>query len=91
MGLLGTMNGFAAVLDPNIVSFLLDLTVNWHFLFLINVPITILLFILGFTKLRESSNPSPESLDLNGTVVLSFAVLALMYYGLTNIDNEISG
>ena len=88
LGLLGAMNGVAAVLGPNIGSFLLDLTGNWHILFLINVPIAIVLFFLGLTKLRESSDPSPGRLDLAGTVVLSFAVLSLMY-GLTNIDIDV--
>lgn len=85
LGLLGAMNGVAAVLGPNVGSFLLDLTGNWHILFLINVPIAIVLFILGFKKLEESSDPSPGRLDLTGTVLLSFAILSLMY-GLTNID-----
>jgi len=85
LGLLGGMNGVAAVLGPNIGSFLLDLTGNWHVLFLINVPIAIVLFILAFMKLGESSDPSPGRLDLTGTVILSFAVLSLMY-GLTNIE-----
>lgn len=85
LGLLGAMNGVAAVLGPNVGSFLLDLTGNWHILFLINVPIAIVLFILGFMKLEESSDPSPGRLDLVGTIILSFAVLAIMY-GLTNIE-----
>jgi MFS family permease len=85
LGLLGAMNGVAAVLGPNIGSFLLDLTGNWHILFLINVPIAIVLLVLAFTKLEESADPTPGRLDLLGTVLLSFAILAVMY-GLTNID-----
>lgn len=85
LGLLGAMNGVAAVLGPNVGSFLLDLTGNWHILFLINVPIAIALFILAFVKLKESADPSPGRLDLIGTIILSFAILAIMY-GLTNID-----
>lgn len=85
LGLLGAMNGVAAVLGPNVGSFLLDLTGNWHILFLINVPIAIVLFILAFMKLKESADPSPGRLDLTGTIILSFAILAIMY-GLTNID-----
>lgn len=84
LGLLGAMNGVAAVLGPNIGSFLLDLTGNWHTLFLINVPIAIVLFILSFIRLEESSDPSPGRLDLLGTIILSFAILSLMF-GLTNI------
>ncbi len=85
LGLLGAMNGIAAVLGPNIGSLLLDLTGKWHVLFLINVPIAIVLFILGLRKLDESSDPTPGRLDLIGTIILSLGILSLML-GLTNID-----
>ena len=85
LGMLGGMNGIAAILGPNIGSFLLDWTGNWHILFLINVPIAVALVMLGLLKLQESADPNTGRLDLPGTVILSLAILALMY-GLTNID-----
>src|SRR5699024_3646328 len=53
LGLLGGMNGIASVIGPNIGSFLMDVTGTWHWLFLINVPIGILLVIGGFFYLQE--------------------------------------
>ena len=85
LGMLGGMNGIAAVLGPNIGSMLLDLTGNWHFLFLINVPIAILLIIFGWMKLEETKDPQTGRLDLFGTILLSLAILGIMY-GLTNIE-----
>lgn len=85
LGMLGGMNGVAAVLGPNIGSIILDLTGSWHWLFLINVPIAIGLVILGYIKLGESSDANPGKLDLMGTVILSLAILGIMY-GLTNIQ-----
>lgn len=85
LGMLGAMNGVAAVLGPNIGSILLDLTGNWHILFLINVPIAIILVVLGFMKLEETKDPATGKLDLVGTVLLSLAILGVMY-GLTNIE-----
>lgn len=85
LGILGGMHGIGAVLGPNIGSIILDLTGNWHYLFLINVPIAIVLAILGYFKIEESSEPAVGKLDFIGTVLLSFAVLSIMY-GLTNID-----
>ncbi|OUM97208.1 MAG: MFS transporter [Thermobacillus sp. ZCTH02-B1] len=85
LGMLGGMNGIAAILGPNIGSFLLDWTGNWHILFLINVPIAVALVILGLMRLPESADPNTGRLDLPGTVILSLAILSLMY-GLTNID-----
>jgi len=49
------------------------------------VPIALALLILGFLRLPESSDPGTGRLDLTGTVILSLAILSLMY-GLTNID-----
>ncbi|HEY8528238.1 MAG TPA: MFS transporter [Paenibacillaceae bacterium] len=87
LGMLGAMNGVAAVLGPNIGAFLLDWTGSWHVLFLINVPIAVFLLAMGFAKLWESADPSPGRLDTAGIAVLSLAVLSLMY-GLTNIDTD---
>lgn len=85
LGMLGAMNGVAAVLGPNIGSVLLDLTGSWHALFLVNVPIAIVLVILGFLKLEETKDVQPGKLDLFGTILLSLAILGIMY-GLTNIE-----
>ncbi|WP_339216447.1 MFS transporter [Solibacillus sp. FSL W8-0372] len=84
LGMLGGMNGIAAVLGPNIGSVILDLTGSWHWLFLINVPIAIFLVFMGMTKLEEIKDPTPGKLDMTGTVLLSIAILGIMY-GLTNI------
>ena len=85
LGMLGGMNGIAAVLGPNLGSIILDLTGSWHWLFLINVPIAIFLVIMGFLKLEETKDPAPGRLDFFGTVLLSLAILGIMY-GLTNIE-----
>jgi EmrB/QacA subfamily drug resistance transporter len=85
LGILGAMNGVGAILGPNLGSFILDLTDNWHFLFLINVPIAVILIILGSLKIQETNEPSVGKLDLIGTILLSLAVLSIMY-GLTNIE-----
>lgn len=85
LGLLGAMNGIAAVIGPNLGSIILDLTNSWHWLFLINVPIAIVLIILGWTKLEETKDPESGKLDFLGTVMLSIAILGIMY-GLTNVE-----
>ena len=85
LGMLGGMNGIAAVLGPNIGSILLDVTGSWHVLFLVNVPIAIVLVILGFIKLDETKDVQPGKLDLFGTILLSLAILGIMY-GLTNLE-----
>ncbi|CAM5222736.1 putative MFS family arabinose efflux permease OS=Ureibacillus acetophenoni OX=614649 GN=SAMN05877842_110136 PE=4 SV=1 [Ureibacillus acetophenoni] len=65
LGMLGGMNGIGAILGPNLGSMILDLTGNWHYLFLINVPIAIVLVVLGYFKIQETKEPSVGKLVLS--------------------------
>ncbi|MGN7290866.1 MFS transporter [Bacillus velezensis] len=85
LGLLGAMNGMAAVLGPNIGSFLLDVTGSWHWLFLINLPIAAALVVCGGLFIAETKEPEAKRLDLAGTMLLSLAILSCMI-GITNLD-----
>jgi EmrB/QacA subfamily drug resistance transporter len=85
LGALGGVNGIASLIGPNLGSILLDLTGNWHLLFLINIPIAIILLYFGFTKLSETTGDQQGKIDLAGTILLSLSILAIMY-GLTNLE-----
>ena len=85
LGLLGGMNGIAAILGPNIGAFILDITGNWHWLFLINVPIAILLFLAGIRYIQEEQELSRAAVDWSGIAVLTAGVLSLMY-SFSNLD-----
>lgn len=87
LGLLGGMNGIASVIGPNIGSFLIDLTGSWHWLFLINVPIGILLVIGGFIYMKETSAKSMEKIDFLGISLLSFSILTVMF-SVNNIGQD---
>lgn len=84
LGLIGGMNGIASVLGPNIGSFLMDMTGTWHWLFLINVPIGILLIIAGIFYMKETKVSVLSKIDILGISLLSFAILSIMF-GLNNI------
>ena len=79
LGLLGAMNGIASVLGPNIGSFLIDMTGNWHWLFLINVPIGVLLVIFGWFALQETRVEVFTKIDYYGITLLSLSILAVMF------------
>lgn len=87
LGMVGGMNGIASVLGPNAGSFILSLTDSWPWLFLINVPIAILLFIAGYKKIQavERSESTLLKTDWKGICVLSLAILSLMY-SLTTLE-----
>jgi len=79
LGMLGAMNGIASVIGPNIGSFLIDITGNWHWLFLINVPIGILLVIFGWFALEETRIEVQSKIDYYGITLLSLSILAVMF------------
>lgn len=78
LGLIGGMNGIASVVGPNIGSFLIDITGNWHWLFLINVPIGILIVIIGYYSLIETKEEVMSNIDFLGISLLSFSILSVM-------------
>ena len=79
LGLLGGMNGIASVIGPNIGSFLIDITGTWHWLFLINVPIGLLLLVGGFFYLEETKTTALSKIDFLGISLLSLSILSVMF------------
>lgn len=79
LGMLGGMNGIASVIGPNIGSFLMDLTGTWHWLFLINIPIGVLLFVGGYLVLKETKETVMAKTDYLGITLLSFFILSMMF------------
>lgn len=78
LGLLGGMNGIAAVIGPNVGSFLMDITGSWHWLFLINIPIGVLLLVGGALLLEETRVEVMSRADYLGVTLLSFSILSVM-------------
>nr|NNM90180.1 MFS transporter [Bacilli bacterium] len=85
LGMVGGMNGIASILGPNIGSFILGATNDWHWLFWINVPIALLLVIFGTMYIKENRTAKPGSFDIFGAVILSGSIFSIMY-GLTKLQ-----
>ncbi|WP_418605560.1 MFS transporter [Lacticaseibacillus styriensis] len=54
LGALGAVNGIASVVGPNLGSLILNITGQWHWLFLINLPIAVFILISGFIAIPET-------------------------------------
>ncbi|WP_174615027.1 MFS transporter [Virgibacillus ihumii] len=87
LGMLGGMHGLSAIIGPNLGAVILNVTGNWHWMFLINIPIAIFLVIAGMIKIDESKPGSESALDYKGIALLSLAILAMMY-GITGMDGR---
>lgn len=86
LGMLGGMHGLSAVIGPNLGAVVLSITGSWHWMFLINLPIVVLLLIVGYFKIEETRPGTESALDVGGIILLSGSILAMMI-GLTQLDS----
>lgn len=83
LGMLGAVFGLAFILGPVLGGLLLPL--GWHWLFLINIPISAVLAAGAFRLLPTVSHPERLPLDVLGVGLLS-VLLAALVYGLSVLD-----
>jgi EmrB/QacA subfamily drug resistance transporter len=69
LGLLATAVALGNMIGPSAGGFILS-TLNWNFIFLVNVPIGIVVFLLGLKYLPRSSK-NGESIDKTGAILQS--------------------
>ncbi|HWT55506.1 MAG TPA: MFS transporter [Candidatus Microsaccharimonas sp.] len=82
MGIFGAMAGIAATLGPVVGGILIHFNIaglDWRPIFLINIPVGLFAFFTGFKYLPDGKSPHPLRLDLVGTVLVSGALLLLVY------------
>lgn len=79
IGIAGAAGSFGAVVGPAFGALLID-AFNWRAIFLVNVPLCILVLVLGPRFLRESSDPDATGrIDLLGVVIGTAAVTFVMF------------
>ena len=81
-GLLGGIGGLAAVIAPLLGGWLVDADiagVGWRAVFLLNVPVGVVIFLLALRFVPNTRAAVALRLDLPGVVLLSGALLALLY------------
>jgi multidrug resistance protein len=90
LGLIGATYGMAFVLGPPLAALLL-VALNWRWIFLINLPIAALVIAMGARVLpRHRASATQPPLDRTG-IVLTFALLASLVLGITQIGDELTG
>lgn len=88
--LYGGVAGFAGMLGPIVGGALITLDIGgwgWRSVFLINLPIGVLAFVLGWRYLRMGRPQGRDRLDLGG-VVLSTAGLFALIFALAQIQEH---
>jgi len=77
VGIYGGLAGLAVAMGP-IVGGAITQSIDWHWIFWINVPIGVIAVFLGVRLLPESHG-SPERLDLVGVGLVTAGVVALVW------------
>jgi EmrB/QacA subfamily drug resistance transporter len=77
-GAWGAVNGAAAAAGP-IVGGLLTTHFGWRWIFLVNLPVSVVAVALTLIVVVESRDPHPRGVDLPGMVTFTVAAAALTY------------
>ncbi len=77
VGVYGGLAGLAVALGP-IVGGVITQTIDWHWIFWLNVPLGLAAVLLG-TRLLPESHGAPERLDLAGVGLVTAGVVALVW------------
>ena len=76
IGLWSAVGGAAAALGPPVGGLLVQ--VSWRWVFLVNLPFSVLALVFGIRMLREVRDPVAHKSDLLGAVLLSVSVASLV-------------
>lgn len=74
--LIGSYNA-AAIVGPLIGGWLID-TFSWHWVFYINIPIGVIVFIIWFTSFKELAPKESPVFDIPGAILLSSGLLLFL-------------
>ena len=76
LGISGTFVALGSLAGPPLGGVIVD-ALNWKFIFLINVPIGIIVYLLGIKILPRTKNISSEKLDVKGAALFAVSIVSL--------------
>jgi MFS family permease len=85
LGLIGAVFGIAFLIGPILGGILLLL--SWHWLFLVNLPLALLVIWMGWRILPHTQTNERQPFDLKGMLVL-VALLTGFTFGISQLDTK---
>lgn len=85
LGIIGAVFGFSGVIGPILGGLLLPF--GWQWLFIINIPIALMVIVLGYFILPITERKLISNFDWKGTLVLAVMVTALAI-GINQIETN---
>ncbi|WP_042168638.1 MDR family MFS transporter [Paenibacillus gorillae] len=77
MGLLSAVVAISSVFGPTLGGVIVEYW-NWGWIFFVNLPIGLVVFLLLAVTMKESKNAEKRSIDWWGAVTLSLAIVSLL-------------
>ena len=77
-GTWGAVNGAAAAAGP-VIGGLLTAHFGWRWIFLVNLPVSVVAVVMTLLVVAESRDPHPRGIDVPGMVSFTIAAAALTY------------
>lgn len=81
----GVIVGIGLGFGPIIGGFIMS-KLNWRWIFLIHVPLSLLTVLLGRQFIKESKDSHAQKLDISGMLTLAAAVFCLTYFIIQSPD-----
>jgi len=83
LGLIGAVFGIAFLIGPPLGGLLLML--SWHWLFIINIPFALVIFLLALRVMPDTKAAEPKPFDAIGMALFAL-MLAAFAFGINRID-----
>ncbi len=83
LGMIGAVFGLAFIVGPILGALLL--TISWHWIFLVNLPVAALVLILSWVSLPATGAAKPKPFDIIGLITLAL-LLGGLTVGASNLD-----
>jgi EmrB/QacA subfamily drug resistance transporter len=77
-GVFGAMTGLAIAAGP-VIGGALVTGLGWRWIFFVNIPVGVFVFVLALLKVDESRDPEPKRLDIFGFITFSTGLFALIF------------
>lgn len=88
LGLVSTFVALGSMAGPTLGGFILTV-LPWTYIFLINIPVGIVSFIIGLKTLPRRKPAHPGKLDAKGAVLMAFSII-LLFGSVTMLQNGAS-
>ncbi|NTV62418.1 MAG: MFS transporter [Oscillochloris sp.] len=83
LGMIGAVFGLAFIVGPILGALLL--TIGWQWIFLVNLPIAVVVLVLGWITLPATGAAKPQPFDVLGMITLAL-LLGGLTIGASNLD-----